>query len=342
MGNAASTTHCSTTMTPNATTDAGTDLVASAFDTPSRPTDAGIDVLAPAPDASQCDAVFSEGFSGRCESFSVAYPCGLPPGLSEGVEYGGEVCERVCGRRLENIGRCYISRNPATGVRVIGCLDYCPVDGRRPEGYALPATDVSDPVGRFLAASAALESASVTAFERLAGELAEHGAPDALVAEAERSAGDERRHTRAVRELARRYGAEPSDERPAVGPVRALAAVGVENAVEGCVRETWGALLAWWQATHASDPAVARAYRAIADDETRHAQLAWDVDDWLRPRLDEAEREGVDRARSAAFDALRDEAARATDPSLQFTLGLPGRDDAERMIGLLCARLRNA
>jgi hypothetical protein len=58
-------------------------------------------------------------------------------------------------------------------------------------------------------------------------------------------------------------------------PARSLEELAVENAVEGCVRETYGALTAIWQARTAKDPSVAAAVRRIARDETRHAALSW-------------------------------------------------------------------
>ena len=53
-----------------------------------------------------------------------------------------------------------------------------------------------------------------------------------------------------------------------------------ENAREGCVRETFGALIAMHQAERAGDPIIRRAMRRIAEEETRHAELAWEVASW--------------------------------------------------------------
>ena len=47
-----------------------------------------------------------------------------------------------------------------------------------------------------------------------------------------------------------------------------------ENAEEGCVRETFGALLAAHQAAYACDPEVREVMTRIAGDELRHAALA--------------------------------------------------------------------
>ena len=83
------------------------------------------------------------------------------------------------------------------------------------------------------------------AFVRLARELAHHRAPAALVARARARAAaqDERRHARAMRLRAARFGAEGGASRRRLRPRRVprLADVLVENAVEGCVRETFGA-----------------------------------------------------------------------------------------------------
>ena len=61
--------------------------------------------------------------------------------------------------------------------------------------------------------------------------------------------------------------------------------IALENAVEGCVREGYAAIVAALQARRAPAPAFRTTMAAIADDEAAHAQLAWDVDAWLRPHL---------------------------------------------------------
>jgi hypothetical protein len=104
--------------------------------------------------------------------------------------------------------------------------------------------------------------------------------------------------------LARRRSATPAvPDRPSTMPVRALVDVAVENAVEGCIRETYGALLAFVEALSSPDPSLRRAMRTIAEDECRHAELAWSVHAWALPRLRPAERKRVEDAlREAARD----------------------------------------
>ncbi|HEY6460862.1 MAG TPA: ferritin-like domain-containing protein, partial [Polyangiaceae bacterium] len=145
--------------------------------------------------------------------------------------------------------------------------------GRRPRGLRAGLARSSDGsvVGRWLARAAYLEAASVVAFDRLARELAAHGAPRSLQRAARRARGDEIRHARTVTRLAERSGA--AVRRPRVAPPRkrSLEAVATENAVEGCVRETLGAALALAQARTAALPEVRRAMRSVARDEVRHA-----------------------------------------------------------------------
>jgi hypothetical protein len=97
-----------------------------------------------------------------------------------------------------------------------------------------------------------------------------------------------------------------------------------ENAVEGCVREAFGALVAHWQAERAGDPVVRAAKKRIARDETRHAALAFEVDAWAQGRLDAPARKRVSDARARARDDLL---AGATEPPpvLREAVGLPTR-----------------
>ena len=54
--------------------------------------------------------------------------------------------------------------------------------------------------------------------------------------------------------------------------------------LEGCIGETVAALEAAEAARHAIDPVVSAALAAIAEDETRHATLAWRYVGWVLPR----------------------------------------------------------
>lgn len=199
---------------------------------------------------------------------------------------------------------------------------YCVV-GRRPEGLRQSREDLRASLGAFLGHSAALEAASVPAFRRLARELRRHGAPASLAARASAAARDEVRHARAVGALARAFGSSTPPWSSGTTRVRDLEAVALENAVEGCVRETYGALVALHQRQHARDPRIRAVYRRIAADETRHAQLSWDVARWAEPRLTPAARRCVHAARAAAAKELIGTVQCAAAKEYDAVAGLP-------------------
>lgn len=216
--------------------------------------------------------------------------------------------------------------------------------GRRPvglvDGESDPCAAEGDAaVGEYLARTAELEAAAVAAFEILGRELTAHGAPIELTHDTVRAAHDEVRHAHVTAELAHRYGAIPKAPRVKPQAVRELFDVALENAVEGCVRETYGALVALWQAKTARDPVVARAMRDIARDEIRHATLSWSVARWAHQRLPEKPRKRLRQAQREAIETLRAEVTQATAPGLTTLLGLPTPAQAQVMIEQLEASL---
>ncbi len=184
-----------------------------------------------------------------------------------------------------------------------GCLGGS--GGRRPRGLLRPpALRAPTALGAYFARMAHDEAASVHAFRRLGDDLALHGAPSALVLAAARSARDEERHARLMGRCARGQGATVSAPRVRRGRPRSLEAIARENAVEGCVHETFGALILHWQAAHARDASMRRTFARLAADETRHAALSWAVARWAGGRLDAAARARVAAARARAVHGL--------------------------------------
>jgi hypothetical protein len=204
--------------------------------------------------------------------------------------------------------------------------------GRRPEGLAPRNVDHGTGLGAFFAEVARLEAASVHAFRRLAKELRAHGAPRSLMRRAKKAAKDEIRHARVTARLARQNGGCPTAPCVASGKVRSLAQIAHENAVEGCVRETFGALLATWQSKAAGDPHIRAAMRAIARDETAHAALAWDVAGWIEPRLAPSTRACIARARREALAALETDLAAPLARAIEEQAGVPSRDRARALL----------
>ncbi len=275
------------------------------------------------PDISEQDCnTLCGGEVARCQ---IAVQCEPPEGSDQPAvnEYG--------------TSRCEPEGDLAPYAFFVLCeVEYTLASGRRPEGLAVrEARRGEGPVAAYFARLAHLEAASVDAFEILRSELGAHGAPGSLRRAAGRAARDEVRHARVMGSFARRAGARiqrPRVRRPA-GP-RPLLDVALENAREGCVRETYGALVALWQAEHADDARVRAAFATIAREEVRHAALSWRVAAWAEERLSPQEREVVraERARTAAelaFELRRD------PPEALAPLGLPpARVAAQLFAGL--------
>jgi hypothetical protein len=218
-----------------------------------------------------------------------------------------------------------------------GCQQ--PMRGRRPEGLALAPRDDASTLGGFFAECPEMEAASVVAFRRLDAELGALRAPRSLRARARRSALDEARHARAMRRLARRFDAAPRRSRVGRAPPRGLADLAVENMREGCVFETWAALLATWQAERAAEAPVRGAMAAIAVDETRHASLAWDVAAWLAPRLTGPEADRVERAFEDAVAQLSTLVLVEPPEALRDVAGVPSAREGRALLAALRATL---
>ncbi|MFP2957806.1 ferritin-like domain-containing protein [Myxococcus sp. 1LA] len=217
--------------------------------------------------------------------------------------------------------------------------DNCAV-GRRPEGLqSTGAVACDDVLGQHFAAIAHLEAASIQAFLRLREELAMHGADVALQDAALMSALEEVMHTEVSARLAGRHGATAPAPRVDAAAPRSLFAVALDNAVEGCVRETYGALVARHQALHARDSEVRASMARIAEDETRHAELSWKIDQWAQERLSDAERDVLRLAKQRAAAALREEAAAPVNPVLESAAGLPSPEVAVAMVDTLARAL---
>jgi hypothetical protein len=211
--------------------------------------------------------------------------------------------------------------------------------GRMPERLRPRSVVQLSAVAGFFATSAHLEAASVDAFCILHAELVAHGAPASLRRAALRAAEDEVRHARMTGALARRFGGTVEAAVVERGPVRSLFAIALENALEGCVRETWGALLAAWQAEHAESASVRAAMGSIAKDEARHALLGWKIAAWAEGNLSQDEIRRIRDARARAMDELVVGLAIEPDESLVREAGLPRAKDAVALARSLFAEL---
>ncbi|MES1164780.1 MAG: hypothetical protein ABUR63_03410, partial [Verrucomicrobiota bacterium] len=135
---------------------------------------------------------------------------------------------------------------------------------------------------------ARLEWASVPAFCELADQLNACGAPAALVRRARDAAADELRHAILSADLAGTLCDAASvtldpptaDGRPSISGHPGLSRLAVESWLDGCLGEGAAAEVARREAEAATNPAIKQTQLTIAADETRHADLAWDVLEW--------------------------------------------------------------
>jgi hypothetical protein len=140
-------------------------------------------------------------------------------------------------------------------------------------------------------AAAQMEHASVAAFARFALELLALGAPPDLLVATYEAMADETEHARLAFSLASAYGLSEIGPGPLaldgaiehVTPRRVFATL----VREGCIGETLAAVLATEAHTSATDPVVRASLSRIAQDETKHAGLAWRAARWLLEAGDE-------------------------------------------------------
>jgi hypothetical protein len=204
--------------------------------------------------------------------------------------------------------------------------------GRRPAGLIASNTPrTRSALGDHFAAMAQLEAASVTAFEVLAIELEHYRAPAQLIAAARAAAQDEVRHAESTARMARRFGVTPAEPCVEAHPLRTLDAMALDNATEGCVRETFGAMLGYYQAATAADAQIAALMHDLADDETRHAALALQIHHWVMPQLSAEVRAQIATACVEAARDLRRELDHQASDELCELAGVPDAVTAAKL-----------
>lgn len=175
----------------------------------------------------------------------------------------------------------------------------------------VPDTDVA--VGERWLAVARAEHASIAAFGQLGLHLATLGAPARLLAATHRAALDEIDHAERCFAIARKL----SGVAHTAGPIRALgrrtraidvATLAVESLCDGCVGEGVAADVAALGATTATSPEIRTTLARIAEDERRHAALAWQLVAWCVQVGDEQ----VRRRLARSIDTLAERARHAT------------------------------
>ena len=153
-----------------------------------------------------------------------------------------------------------------------------------------------------------MEHASIAAFARFTLELLAFGAPPDLVEQAQAAMADETRHAKLCFALASAYAGRAIGpgvlEMSGVSVSADLASSALTAFIEGCIGETVAAAEANEAAASATDPPIATLFAGIAEDEARHAALAWRFIAW-------ALASSTPSARSSILSQLTEAAERA-------------------------------
>ncbi len=199
----------------------------------------------------------------------------------------GEGGVRTCKVDGSVCGRPFLVQGEARLAACIDRADWAHVARDEPAGD-LAISLLSERELRFVgerwAMMGSMEHASIAAFARFTLQLLELGAPSDLVELSQRAMLDETQHTRLCFDLASRYLGR------AVGPGRLptadalqeteLVSIVVTAFREGCVGETVATLEARAAGACAAEPEIQRALARIAEDELRHAELAYRFVSW--------------------------------------------------------------
>ena len=233
--------------------------------------------------------------------------------------YACETVDCAIGRPLLVEGRARVA---ADAGRADWAADLSPDLAQLDEGARLA-------LGAWWMEVAALEHASVGSFARFTLQLLALGAPPELLADVARASADEVRHARLAYGLASAYLGAPVGPGPlslsAVAIETDLRAVVIGLIEEAAVGETLGAAEARAAAEGVAEPALRDALSRVAEDEERHAALAWRALRWML--------EQDPTLRSVAADTFEAMAARVREGAGPVTPDAPSR-------GVLSPRVR--
>lgn len=274
---------------------------------------AGAGGSTPAPCPSKADAAMY--FEPLCTTSTVQ---------TEGVFADGQCCYDIlvtgCG-----VGRPFLVAGRVTTASILENMPQWTDSGiSQPDMQDLSAADRAVLAQAWIR-DGLLEHASIASFGRFALELLAVGAPASLVELAHKAALDEVQHARIAFELASTYAGT------SVGPgafpfaqgrldvSHHLADVAARAVVEGCIGETLASILAAEQASRATIPAVRAALETIAEDEARHAELAWRTVAWAWSHGNVPVRQSIASAFAKGL---------ATPPSFEILAGAAGSLEA--------------
>ncbi len=269
---------------------------------------------------SSCVSDADCGADFRCQSFDSSHGCGAiqfacqtPSDTCASdadclASAAGQYCDATSGSFACVPGGCAIGRP----FLVEGCERVAPLVERADWlELELPLDVVGVPHELCLRAAEGwarvgqMEHASVAAFARFALQLLQLGAPPQLVEAATSAMSDETRHAKLAFGVASRYARKPLgpgqlDIERSLGEASLLEVVRLVMR-EGCIGETAAALEAREIAEHVTEPSLRASIARVAEDETRHAELAWRFVRWA------LEQEPVEVAEVVRAELLRAE-----------------------------------
>lgn len=225
-----------------------------------------------------------------------------------------ETCSDLCLTEVEdswteNICACDYQGADEAGNHPVTCdFDSGVVDGR--VHASIPKLNQSkgqSRLGCHFAKAYHAEASAVGAFLQLRKELAFHNAPQKLLDRCFLAAKEEIVHAQVMAKLAKKYKGElPRLDFGTFEP-RSLIELAIDNAVEGCIFETFSALKVLQQFHNTDDLLFARTMKQIALDEISHAELAWDIHNYLMTKLSKEEQKIVrDIQQQAVTKLLKD------------------------------------
>lgn len=196
------------------------------------------------------------------------------------------------------------------------------------------SSDIRENAAQGWIAIARMEHASIAAFARFGLQLLQLGAPPSLVERNTAAMADETRHAKLAFAIASQLAGRALGPGPLSidGSLEAVTLLDVLRLVfrEGCVGETAAALEARQAADYARVPLLRETLLTIAEDETRHAQLAWQFVSWALTR----DPQGVGVVLTAELErALAESPATVTEHS---------RTEALNQLGLVSDSQRTA
>lgn len=268
----------------------------------------GVGMRLPGDPPPRSDEEIAAGWVGQCMRHDwIATGCCNPAEAPGEAMDDGTCCYLACegaccGRPLLVNGAMVVSAARAT-------QEWLLQSGNRPSQKTSVVLDdeARSSLGQLWVEDALMEHASIASFAQFTLDLMRLGAPPDLLRDSQLAGLDEIEHSRIAFTIAERLtgvGLGPSEL-----PLGALEAHDLNQAIaaaihEGCVGETLAACLLSEQARRCTDPFIAEQLKRIAEDELRHAELAWRFVAWSLQSAGENARLVAQAAFEAAFDQV--------------------------------------